>query len=64
MIRIEGIPELAAKLTAQLKSSGGKQSVRPDKKTRAKRILTLARSATARRRDSRIQSRAQSLVIA
>jgi hypothetical protein len=64
MIRIEAIPDLAAKLTAQLKSSGGKQSSGPDKKTRAKRSLTLARSATARRRNPRAQSRAQSPVFA
>jgi len=56
MIRIEAIPALAAKLAAKLKSSGRKHSGRLDKKTRAKQILTLARSATARRRSPRAQS--------
>ena len=40
MIRIEAIPVLAAKLAAELKSSGGKHSARIAKKIRAKRILT------------------------
>jgi hypothetical protein len=56
MILIEAIPALAAKLAAKLKSSGGKRSARMAKKIRAKRVLTLARSATARRRSPRAQS--------
>ena len=56
MILIEAIPALAAKLAANLKSSGGKRSARMAKKIRAKRVLTLARSATARRRSPRAQS--------
>jgi len=56
MIRIEAIPALAAKLAATLKSSGGKHSARLTKKIRPKRILTLARSATARRRSPRAPS--------
>ena len=56
MIRIEAIPALAAKLAAKLKSAGGKRSARIAKKIRAKRVLTLARSATARRRSPRAQS--------
>jgi hypothetical protein len=56
MILIEAIPALTAKLAAKLKSSGGKHSARPGKKTRAKRILALARSATARRRSPGAQS--------
>jgi len=56
MIRIEGIPALAAKLAAKLKSSGGIHPARTAKKVTAKRILTLARSAIARRRSPRAQS--------
>jgi len=56
MIRIEAIPALAAKLAAKFKSSGGRYSTRPAKKTPARRVLTLARSATARRRSPRAQS--------
>ena len=55
MIRIEAIPALAAKLVAKLKSSG-QDSAPLAKKIRAKRILILARSATARRRSPRAQS--------
>jgi hypothetical protein len=53
MIRIEAIPALAAKLAAKLKSSREKPSAGIANKIRAKRILTLARSATARRRSPR-----------
>jgi len=56
MIRIEGIPALAAKLAAKLKSSGRKDFAPLAKKMRAKRILTLAGSTTARRRSPRAQS--------